>query len=155
VGEIINQIENSDNEDLIDLGFLLLSLAEDAVDEISEYLSIVVSQAAADFSHHDVTMGFDEAKTGITIHSNYGILETAIPNLVDHCEKRKYLRRAQSWFGLLLEPGTGAIRFCSEINFPWQQSLDMDLKVANMPKAQMEIHRRSNIKYQRKHKRKR
>jgi hypothetical protein len=139
VGEIIRQIEDTDDVDSVDLGFLLLALSENTVIELSKGIDAIVSRAAVDFSNHDITMGFDDTSTGITIHCNNDPLEQAIQNLVDHCEKRNYFQRAKSWFGLILEPRTSNIRFCYKLDFSWKQSREMDEAVSRLPKMQTKM----------------
>jgi hypothetical protein len=150
VGKIIRQIENSDDVALVDLGFLLLAMSEDAVNELSNGIDTILARAAENFSNHDITMGFGDISTGITIHCNNDSLEIAIQNLVDHCEKRKYFQRAKSWFGLILEPRTSSIRFCYKLDFSWKQSHKMDEVVAHLPEMQMKMN--SSTTMPRKHK---
>jgi hypothetical protein len=151
VSEIIRQIENNDDADSVDLGFLLLALSENTVIELSAGIDFIEAKAAVDLSNHDLTMEFDDTSTGITIHSNNDSLETAVQNLVDHCEKRKYFHRAESWFGLILEPRTSNIRFCYKLDYPWEQSRRMDEAVAHLPKMQKKLHSSTTIR-PRKHK---
>jgi hypothetical protein len=139
VGQIIKQIENADNSALVDLGFFLLALSEDTILDLSKGIKTIVARAVADFSNHDVTIGVNNGETGITVHCNYEPIETALESLNNHCERRKYSQKAQTWFGLCLEPRTGAIRFNLNLDFPWKQSSEMDNVVANLPKGQKKI----------------
>lgn len=146
VGEIVKKIENADNSSLVDLGFFLLSLSEDTIFELNKGIKAIVARALTDFSHHDVTIGVNNGETGITIHCNYEPIETAMESLSNHCERRKYFQKAQTWFGLCLEPRTGTIRFGINLDMPWKQSDEMDNVVANLPKGQKKINLLTSVK---------
>jgi hypothetical protein len=145
VGEIIRQIENTDDSLLVDFGFLLLALREDTLFELSNGIEAVIS-LAVDFSNHDVTIVLSDAETGITVHSNCDSIEIAMERLDDHCKRRKYSHKAQTWFGLCLEPRTAAIRFSLNFDFPWKQSREMDDAVANFSKEQNKINLTTSVK---------
>jgi hypothetical protein len=134
VGEVIKQIELSDDPDLIELGLLLLSLNESAIHELDEGIEKITTRLMADPIGHDFTMGIDDNQTGITIHINFDPTETALPDLLDHCTKRKYLHKASTWHGLVLAPQSTFIRFCTFLDFPWNQSPEMDREVVFMEK---------------------
>lgn len=146
VGEIIKQIENTDDAASVDVGFMLLALSEDTVFELSKGINAIVARAAADFSNHDVTIGVSGGETGITVHCNCEPIETAMEWLNGHCERRKYAQKVQTWFGLCLEPRTSAIRFSINLDFPWKQSCEMDDIVANLSKGQKKINLSTSVK---------
>jgi len=146
VGEIIRQIENTDDLVLVDLGFLLLALSEDTVIELSKGIDAIVARAAEDYSNHDVTIGISDGETGITVHCNNEPIETAMEWLGSHCERRKYAQRARTWFGLCLEPRTAAIRFSINLDFPWKQSPEMDDAVANLSKVQKKVNISTSVR---------
>ncbi len=140
VGELIKQIEDSENSELIDLGLFLLALNEDTVFELSKGIETIVSRASVDLSNHDFSMSFtNDEGTGITIHSNNDPIGIAMKRLYDHCKRRKYFHKAQTWFGLCLKPRTGAIRFNSNFEYPWKQSREMDDIVVNMSNGQKRL----------------
>lgn len=139
VGELIRQIENTENSELIDLGILLLALSEDTVFELSKRINTVVSRASVDHSNHDVSILLNAEGTGITIHSNNDPIDMAMKHLYNHCNRRKYFHKAQTWFGLCLEPRTGVIRGSSNLEYPWKQSTEMDDQVTNMSNVQKKL----------------
>ena len=139
VGRLIEQIEHTDDAASVDLGFMLLTLGEDTVLELSEAIEAIAAHTRADYSHHDLTIGVDGAHTGITVHCNYDNNEVAMERLGRHCELRKYSQKARTWFGLCLEPRSVGIRFGLTLDFPWQQSNEMGESVASLPKGQEKI----------------
>jgi hypothetical protein len=61
--------------------------------------------------------------------SRAGVAE---PRLRGHCERRKYLQRANSWFGLALGPD-GSIRLVAELVGPWQFDAVRETAWGNAP----------------------
>jgi len=129
---IIQQIEYMDDPDSIDFGFMLLTLGEFTIQKLNEGISEVVCRSRADQMNHDFTVSLPEdpatsqGRAGITIHCNLHSNSVARQSLSDHCMKRKYMCRADAWFGLCLNPEITELRFGIHLNFPWQQSDKMD-----------------------------
>jgi hypothetical protein len=102
-------------------------------------LSYVVDKIAAasakDGKPHDATLSFSEGSSGITIHCNDLPERVAGPKLRQHCEIRKYSTKANTWFGLVIKPADGAVRFGLALDYPWKNDSDMDAIVARMPEA--------------------
>jgi len=118
-GRIIESIEDTPSPAAVDLGLMLLELGEDTVDALNKYVDRVLALTAADGQLHDASIGISAASSGLTVHCS------ALPNqevearLRAHCDKRKYLQKANSWFGLALGPD-GSIRLVAELVGPWQ-----------------------------------
>ena len=123
---LISQIENIDNPTIIDFGFMLLSLNGNAIEEFNKGLEYICDQYLKDGQNHDFTLGIGGGETGVTIHCNSDANYIAGPRLSDHCKRRKYISRANTWFGLCVEPVTRIIRFCLELKFNWKQSGELD-----------------------------
>src|ERR1700730_10383457 len=51
-----------------------------------------------------------------------------------HCHARKYLQRANRWFGLVLRPD-GILWFGLKLNFPWTQDARLDTPMSQWPTA--------------------
>lgn len=136
---IIAEIEDKSETAAIDLGFMLLELGEDTVRAINEHISGVIQRTAADGELHDAVIGISEARTGLTVHCSRMPDREAEDTLRQHCEIRKYLQKANSWFGLALRLD-GSIRIVAELLEDWKfdrrmETLMMKLeqrKVRNM-----------------------
>jgi hypothetical protein len=135
LGRITKAIEASPEPATIDLGFTLLTLNEDTVIAASEAIDQIVQLGVVDGKSHDFTVGLGKGDTGLTIHCNNDPIEIAGPSLQRHCHARKYTERAKTWFGLCLRPNDQAIRFGINLDFPWQQSSEMDVLTKDMGKA--------------------
>ena len=128
-------IEASPEPATIDLGFTLLTLSEDTVIAASQAIDQIAKMAAVDGKNHDFTAGLGQGNTGLTIHCSNDLIEVAGPNLQRHCYARKYTERARTWFGVCLRPNDQALRFGINLDFPWQQSDEMDVLTQGMGKA--------------------
>jgi len=134
--KIINQIEYLDDPQIIDLGFTLLYLNGETIEHLNDGISNLVKLCLKDGKHHDLTLGMDEGKTGLTIHCNNDPLDKASKNLNIHCEKRKYSQKASKWFGLSISPKDASIKFGINLSYEWKQSIEMDKLMSNMKKPQ-------------------
>lgn len=132
IERIIRQIEHMDDTNSIDFGFMLLTLGEYTVRKLDEGIGEIVRRSCADRINYDFTISMPEdsatsqGRVGITIHCNSHSESIARDLLCDHCMKRKYICRADTWFGLCLNPETIELKFGMHLNFPWQQSDKMD-----------------------------
>jgi hypothetical protein len=132
-GRIIDAIESRFEPAVIDLGFMLLTLGEDTVKDLSFGLDRICRDTARDELNHDFTMTFGSGSAGLTIHCNDDSDEIAAERLQRHCWARKYVDRAPSWFGLCLRPDK-SIRFGYKLELEWVQDDDMDLLTQSMRK---------------------
>jgi hypothetical protein len=133
-GRMFKEIEALPDPATIDLGFTLLTLAEDTIIEVSKGIDQLAKHAVADGKNHDLTVGLGSGDTGFTVHCNNDPIESAGPALQRHCHARKYSQRAQTWFGVCLRPGDQALRFGLNLDFPWKQDDTMDALTKNMSK---------------------
>jgi hypothetical protein len=115
--QIIAGLEDQPAPVAIDLGLMLLELGEDTVRALNQYIDRILALTAADGQLHDATIGV--GASGLTIHCSQLNRREAETRLRHHCEKRKYLAKADSWFGLALAPD-GSIRFFAELVGPWK-----------------------------------
>jgi len=149
VERIIQQIERKDDSNSIEFGFMLLTLGESTVRKLDEGISEVVSRSCADRINHDFTISVSDGRTGITIHCNFHPESVASNILSDHCMGRKYICRADTWFGLCLNPETAELRFGVHLNFPWRQSDEWDKATKNFTDMGRKRHLATNTKRQR------
>jgi SEC-C motif/Nuclease-related domain len=133
-GRILDAIERRSEPAVIDLGFMLLTLGEDTVKNLSLGVDRICKEAARDGQNHDFTATFGRGNAGLTIHCNERSDEMAAEALQRHCLARKYVERANAWFGLCLRPDQ-SIRFGYKAEFKWVQSDDMDELCKGMRKS--------------------
>ena len=122
---IVTQIEDRPNAVAIDLGLNLLQLNEGTVNDINEYVEKVVERTALDGDLHNVTIGISEASFGLTIHCSFLNDRAAEKELRNHCAMRKYLQKADQWFGIALRPD-GKIQLLAKLIGPWKVDWEME-----------------------------
>jgi hypothetical protein len=134
LGRMVKAIEARPDEATIDLGFALLTLAEDTVVGINAGIEQITKKAIVDGTSHALTAGVGEGSTGLTIHCNDDPTEVAGPRLERHCHARKYTQRAQTWFGVCIRPMDQTLRFGLNLDFAWEQSDEMEALTRGMGK---------------------
>jgi hypothetical protein len=135
VGRIIEEIERRTEAGAIGTGLELLKLSGQSANYLSPAIDKIAADAAKDGKSHDVTVASSQAGSGITVHCSSLPNDVAARQLERHCELRKYSVKATKWFGLVLQPGNGAIRLGLMLDYPWEQDAAMDAAVAKMPDA--------------------
>jgi hypothetical protein len=135
VGRIIKAIENRAEAALIDLGFMLLTLGGKTLDHLNLGLNEIAQQTRKDGRSHDFSLTFDEVNTGLTIHCGLLSNAEAAEKLAGHCQLRKYVCRAGSWFGLVVRADDGLPKFGLNLRFPWTQDDAMDEATKGMARA--------------------
>ena len=132
---IIQKISNLEEDNILELGYVLLEISENAAQELSKGCEMILAQSRQDGRPHDLTMGFGH--TGITIHSGLQMGREAHQRLYGHCEMAKYRQKADSWFGISLNPECeGLIHMMIGIKSPWEQQKKMDQLLAQFPGPQ-------------------
>ena len=126
LGRFVKQIEAKPDPATIDLGFMLLTLSEDTVVEISKGIDKISAQASQDHRRHDFTVSIGAGRTGLTIHCNDEPISIAGPRLQAHCAGRKYTQQANTWFGVCVHSEDASLRFGVNLNYKWEQSAEMD-----------------------------
>ena len=91
---------------------------QDGVDQAMACAGLL-ALCAADGRLHDASIGISTASTGLTVHCSGLPNREVEARLRGHCERRKYLQRANSWFGLALGLD-GSVRLVAELVGPWQ-----------------------------------
>jgi SEC-C motif len=140
VGRIIAAIEHSTDSALIDLGFMLLTLSGDTLDDLGRRLEQIARRTRHDGLSHDSTLVFDSCSAGLTIHCGTLPNAVAAANLKRHCELRKYRNRADAWFGLVVRADDGLPKFGLNLRFPWKQDDALDEATKNMPLTRSPTH---------------
>lgn len=134
LGRMVKAIEARPDPALIDLGFMLLTMSEDTVIDVSAGIDQLAQRGVADGKSHDLTVGLGRGGTGLTIHCTDEPIDVAGLALQRHCHARKYTEHAQTWFGVCMRPGDKALRFGLNLDFPWEQNDTMDALTKGMGK---------------------
>jgi hypothetical protein len=137
VARLISQIEAAREPNLIDLGFLLLSLGENSLRSLSDGIDQITQQTQRDGKQHDVSMSFGNGKSGITVHCSKAPDAEAARTLLMHCERRKYACRAETWFGLVVRAEDGGPEFGVSLRRGWAHDAHMEEITRTMPKVTM------------------
>jgi len=132
LGRLIETIEHAPHAATVALGFMLLTLSEDAVRGISDGIDKIVGAAQGDGRHHDLTVAVGGGSTGLTVHCNNYPTRIAAARLQDYCRRRKYKEKAATWFGVCLSPYDGAPRFGINLREKWQYDEAMEAAARRM-----------------------
>ena len=119
IGQVVKEIEKQANPAMLALGFILLRMGEESFVSLSKIIDDIMRRTRMDGGRHDVSVLLADGKSGLTIHVNMASQKEAEQRLAVHCEARKYLERAESWFGLVLDARSGQIRFGLQVSGPW------------------------------------
>lgn len=122
IGNFLDHINNYEDDNAVELGFFLLTLSEEAIGQINEGTQKAINLFLKDGKNHDFTAGFDDASAGLTIHINKLPDDVAYEKLLEHCKYRKYIQKANNWFGLCIDPLTQQFRFGVMSNKEWVYS---------------------------------
>lgn len=133
VGNIIKDIEKRSDSSAISVGLELLKLNGESIEALSKGIDKISSDAESDKQHHDITLGFNKAGSGVTVHCDYRQQLDASTKLIQHCKLRKYGQKAPKWFGLAIEPGNASFRFGVVLDFPWQVDGELEKITGKMP----------------------
>lgn len=134
LGRFVKEIEARPDPATIDLGYMLLTLSEETVIEVSNRIDELAKRVRIDGKAHDLTVGLGRGGTGFTVHCNNDQIEVAGPALERHCYARKYTERAQSWFGVCIRPSDTSLRFGLNLDYKWERSDEMDALTQRMAK---------------------
>ena len=132
LGRFVEEIEARPDPATIDLGFMLLTLDEDTVVNVSKGIDAMARQARRDRKGHDLTVGIGGGSTGLTIHCNDDPIPISVPRLIRHCEGRKYTEHANNWFGVCIHPEKASLRFGFNADYKWERSAEMDAKTQSL-----------------------
>ncbi|MET3135579.1 hypothetical protein AAKU55_005891 [Oxalobacteraceae bacterium GrIS 1.11] len=126
LGRMVKQIDAHPNAAVIGFGFMILSMSEDAVVDLSKTIDEMARRSKADRKNHDVTAPLRDGSVGFTVHCNYDPIPLATGSLERHCHRRKYTSKANSWFGVCLNPDDMSLRFGLSLNFEWKFDAAME-----------------------------
>lgn len=130
---LVKAIEDEPDPGTIDLGFLLLTLSEEAVKDLNKGVSLISKLARQDHRHHDFSLGMSSGSTGLTIHCNDDELEVSVPRLKRHCLRRKYLEKANSWYGVCIHASDYKPTFGLILTNKWKPDARLDELTKHQP----------------------
>lgn len=110
--EVLAQIDSEPATAAVELGLLLLELAEDTVHLFNEGVEETRRRAEEDNLTHRFTIPMPAAATGLTVHWRGAGEDKAEELLLKDC--RRYAGPGQSWFGLALAPD-GSVEFVGKL----------------------------------------
>jgi hypothetical protein len=134
LGRFVKEIEARPDPGAIDLGFMLLTLSEETVVEVSRGIEELARRARVDGKSHDLTVGLGKGGAGFTVHCNNDPIEIAGPTLQRHCHARKYTEHAKSWFGVCVKPSDTSLRFGLNLDYAWERNDQLDALTKDMAK---------------------
>jgi len=116
-GTILAFVKESDRPEVHRIGEIILGMNGETADTLNEGIRRIVQLTLADFGQHDVTIAL-KGGGGITIHCSQRPVEEATRKLAGHCAMRKYVQRADRWYGVLI--GTNGIpKAVAGLEAPW------------------------------------
>jgi len=127
LGKILKMMERSEDSVAIDLGFLILTLDIETIEYVEQTIEKIL-QKVKQQDANDLSISIREKETGITIHFNKRSHYEAMGDLRQHCELRKYIEKANSWYGLCVNLDNGILKFVIKCNSPWVYSSDMEIR---------------------------
>ena len=142
IGKIIKGIESRPDRGTINLGFALLTLAEDTVVNLSNAIDRMAGQSEIDGRHHDLTLPMGGRGEGLIVHCNTDPIAVAGPTLEKHCLLRKYKAKAARWYGICIAPDA-SLRFGVNFEFPWEPERTMEEIVSAHPRSGLSIDMRA------------
>lgn len=128
---LIKEIEDRADPATLELGFHLLSMAEDSCRDVDTLLKTITRKTQVDGKRHDATLASSTDLSGISFHCNPQPSVEAVATLETHCAKRKYAQRAPQWFGVSVGPA-GDVQFGVTLDFPWEASDKMERLTVGM-----------------------
>ena len=130
---LIEDIEAKPDPGMIDLGFLLLAIGGDAFKDANRLIDQAAKKARQDGDTHDATFLFSDV--GFTVHLSDLAVGEAMAALQRHCERRKYVQRADSWLGVSLDAAEARLRFGLSLSTAWKQDPALDELTKDVPMA--------------------
>jgi hypothetical protein len=84
---------------------------------LTDGIGMVVAATRRDGGRHDFGMGFGDA--GLTVHASPAPAAEGRDLLHKHCTLKKHQQKADTWYGLLIDPASGDIDEALRLHYPW------------------------------------
>jgi hypothetical protein len=127
-GRLIQQFER--NPSAVELGLQLLQLSGRSLEALGDGISRIVAASRADAALHDFGIGFGD--TGLTVHANGAAAAVARDRLHKHVTLKKHQQKAETWYGLLIDPKSGDVRDALRLSYPWESHPELDKFAADL-----------------------
>lgn len=124
VKKVIRSLETENHKLAVDLGFLMLSLSSEAIENIDQMAKQTIYLSSIDKKHHDLSTVIGDI--GFTVHCNYYDKKIAEKQLYTHCIKRKYITKVKKWIGIHVSPGTYVVNYGVMLDFDWNYSEEIE-----------------------------
>lgn len=125
-GLILRKLEKSSDPDSIALGFMLLTLSEEWINDVNGQIKKLLDLVKKDGRGRSTVIRMPEGDTGLIIHCGHKPIAEAVSKLRERCERYKYAERANSWFGICLSPVDGMLRRVVSLDYKWERNADME-----------------------------
>lgn len=129
LGRLLHQIEARPESSVLDLGFQLLELAGETLDDLNRMIDKQAQRATSDGRPHNLALVFPD-RSGLTVLISAEADAAAVRSLATLSARRKYLQKADLWFGMCLMPGDAELRFGLRLATPWKQDDELDAAAA-------------------------
>ena len=129
LGRLLHAMEAQPEGAVLDQGFQLLELDGETLDDLNRLIDTQAQRAAQDGKPHNLALVFPD-RSGFTALISAQPNAEAVRSLSLLAARRKYLQKADLWFGLCLTPGTAQLRFGLRLASPWQQDDRLDAAAA-------------------------
>ncbi|MHA3050861.1 YecA family protein [Acinetobacter sp. ANC 4640] len=137
LGGLLNEVKYSDDFKKQKLGFLLLSLSEETLEQLNDAFKQMIDAFFCGKTHSDLSIGISHGKIGLTIHCNDVDFFSATQSLIEHCKMRKYSTKSESWIGLCYSPSEQKIRFLDYQFSKWVKNDEIEKKVKPAKKTNL------------------
>ncbi len=131
LGRIIEELNAMATPWATAAGLELLKLGSETAGDLCTVIDRLADQATRG-KEGSSTFAFGKESTGLTIQCSHRPTLEAVFALKRHCEKRKYSQKAASWIGLLIQPGSGALRHCLVLEAPWKEDAELAKAAAQL-----------------------
>jgi hypothetical protein len=127
IERILREIEAKPTPETIDFAFTVLSCNEETAKKISETIDEASDRFEHDRKAHDFAMSIRSTPvTGVVVHCNRDAIQEAWRSLHSHCQRRKYIHRADRWYGICISPGSKKLRIGIALEFPWKHDATLE-----------------------------
>lgn len=132
ISHLLNKIEQTKNDKLVDLALVLLKANGRFLDTIDNAVSKISYSALQDGKNHDFSIFLDKENGGITIHTLLGTSEARRDRLSKHVDLRKYSAKTDRWTGIIINPKNGLITEMYHVNDKWDKNPEMEKTIREL-----------------------
>ena len=129
---VLEDLGRKESESSVEFFELVFSLNEETFYKLNSFIERICSDSMQDGRNHNASMTFVGIDQGITIHSSFKNEVEARIELLNHCEKRKYVDRIMNWMGVHFNPLTQNVNFILKLSSPWVANQAMNVITREM-----------------------